>query len=54
MPTSEQMNAKPIPEHIVEQLVDFCRALRTGQNTPPEDAKHYADLEIEFDSRREK
>ena len=61
MPTSEPQNTKDkpplhngkyLPTHIIETLIDFFRALRTGHNTTPEDAKTYADLEIEFNNRR--
>ncbi len=43
--------AAPIPERVSKQIIDFIRALRTGKNTPPEDAKIYVDIEMELEIR---
>jgi len=56
MPTIEatiMTEKKKIPSHIATNIIDFLRAMRTGHNTTPEDAKEYADLEIEVITRSE-
>lgn len=49
--TTTMIEPKKIPPHIAENIIDFLKAMRTGHNTTPEDAKEYADLEIELITR---